>query len=53
MAPSDHEEDKKLLHDLVMKSVEAPEDWPMYPAEIVGRAGILKSFLIKIRLRHE
>lgn len=41
----DNEEDKKLLHDLVETATEAPEDWPIYPVEIVGRAGIFFDFL--------
>ncbi|KAJ8685294.1 hypothetical protein QAD02_021087 [Eretmocerus hayati] len=32
------EEDVDLLHQLVEKRIEAPESWPTFPVEIIGRA---------------
>lgn len=36
----DNEEDKKLLHELVESDSPAPEEWPLFRVEVVGRAGI-------------
>lgn len=32
-------EDTQMLHSLVKNNVAAPEDWPIFPVQIVGRAG--------------